>query len=127
MNQFGVLETVLREYAAHGDSVLLANFIHTLLSTIQGDHDRYLLSSTRILPSISGGNIVTYREVFGFYTQGAGRQAGRRTVPQSKEALLLNCAAAARVYNLELRASLSFSPLSTFPLAKLVLRGLKWV
>jgi len=58
-NQFGVSESVLREYLAHGDSVSLANLIHIsrqiLCSTIRGD--LYLLSSTRILRSISRFNV----------------------------------------------------------------------
>lgn len=55
MDQLGVPRTVLQDYDAHGDSVLLANLIHItrkILRTFDGDS--YCASfSTRILPYVS--------------------------------------------------------------------------
>ena len=55
MDQLGLSRSVLQDYVAHGDSVLLANLIHItrkILHTFEGDHYSAYISS-RILPYVS--------------------------------------------------------------------------
>ena len=61
MDELGISEDVLRDYLAHGDSVLLANLIHVTRhffhSLLQHDPD-LTRNSSSILPSISNFNIL---------------------------------------------------------------------